>query len=225
MKRWLTHLMIFVYVGALCVGLVCHTLEFGTTAHPGMYFLVWDMFRGWSAFATRTHVLGEGEDGNFYRLAPGPWGEFQPFGDIGRRHYDVLFNTSGRLAMNTLKHTQHGPMTRVFVVEECWPKKFNVPDRIWKRRYDEPKDVQKYYHVKSMFTPEGVQIANYPTWVAKQYALRVANNTRLLADWHRGREFYTVNPRSRDRGPVGSDKSTGSSLDAPARSPYRSNAD
>lgn len=228
MKRWLTHLVIFAYVGALSVGIVCHALDFGKSAHPGMYFVVWDMFSGWSSFSTRTHVVGEGEDGKYYELAPGPWGEFQPFSDVGRRHYDSLFKTSKRLAQNTLKHTQHPPMAYVYVVEECWSKKYNLPNGIWQRRYDGPKpgdaDIPKYYHVKSVVTPQGETVANYPTWIAKQYALRVANNPRLYNESQRGREFLALDPRNRTKGRAGSEKSAGSSSHNPAPSPYRSSA-
>lgn len=197
MKRWLTHTIIFVYLGALTSGIVCHTIQFGTFAHPSMYFLVWDMFCGWSAYSERTHIIGEGESGKFYELAPGPWGEFQPFGDIGRRQYDTLFNVTYRMASNTLKHTKHEPMVRIYCIEENWNKKFNVSDDIWRRRYDEPKKIQKYYHIKSILAPDGTLLASYPTWLSKQFHMSVASNPRLQADRHKNRDFLVVNPRYR----------------------------
>ena len=72
-KRWAVSLVIVGYLGSLGYGIVCHTLNFNTTSHPGMYFVVWDMFCGWSAYANRLHIIGEGEDNKYYELAPGPW--------------------------------------------------------------------------------------------------------------------------------------------------------
>ena len=84
MKRWLTHLLISGYLLALFGGIASHTLNLGAVSHPGMYFFVWDMFCGWSSYADRIQVVGEGESGTYYQLAPGPWGEFKPYGKIGR---------------------------------------------------------------------------------------------------------------------------------------------
>ncbi|GAF86661.1 unnamed protein product, partial [marine sediment metagenome] len=74
MKRWLTHLLIVTYLGTLFAGVACHALELGVQSHPGMYMIVWDMFCGWSSYAGRIEVIGEGESGKYYQLAPGPWG-------------------------------------------------------------------------------------------------------------------------------------------------------
>ena len=73
-------------------------------------------------------VIGEGEDGKSYELSPGPWGEFHPYGFIARQHYDPEFLNGERMAKNTLKHTVHEPITRIFVVEEEIPKRLNIPD-------------------------------------------------------------------------------------------------
>lgn len=200
MKRWLTHGFIAAYLTALVGGVAAHAIQFGITIHPAMYFVVWDMFCGWSAFDARTHIIGQGADGKFYELAPGPWGEFHPFGNLDRRHYDMLFNASQRIAANTLRHTRHEPIARYYVIEECWPKKFNVPDEIWDRRSSEPKDIHKYYHVKSVYSGDGTLLVWNPTWLSQQYGLAVANNPRLQTESRRGREFLMVTPHSRLKG-------------------------
>ena len=61
MKRYLTHAMIVAYLGALAFGLFAHTFKFKNYAHPGMYFIVWDMFCGWSGYDVRNHMIAEGE--------------------------------------------------------------------------------------------------------------------------------------------------------------------
>ena len=60
LKRGLSYLTITSYVGILLFGIFCHTFSFRTGSHPGMYYIVWDMFCGWSAYSIRTHIIGEG---------------------------------------------------------------------------------------------------------------------------------------------------------------------
>jgi hypothetical protein len=196
MKRWLSHLTIVAYLAALAAGIGAHTVSFGAGAHTAMYFVVWDMFCGWASYEYRTHLIGEGESGRYYQLAPGPWGEFLPFGDIDRRHYDALLNAAHRIAQNTLKHTRHEPMARIFVVEECWPKKFNLPDDLWAQYYNEPKDVQKYYRVRITADGNGMLLATKSSWYNKTFAQCLGDNPRLRNDTRRGKPFYAVTPRS-----------------------------
>ena len=120
MKRIVAVSTITGYLAVLLVGLCAHALNYKASSHPGMYFLVWDMFCGWSAYEDRTHIIGQGESGRFYELAPGPWGDYQPFGDPGRQNYDPFANHSVTLAMNTLRYSEHEPMHRIYVVQETW---------------------------------------------------------------------------------------------------------
>ena len=112
MKRWLASLGIGVYLLALATGFVAHTVDFGTDCHPIMYFLVWDMFCGWSGYEGRMQLIGESESGKYYDLAPGPWGELHPYGRIDRHNYDPNHTNGLVLAKNCLKHTIHEPMAR-----------------------------------------------------------------------------------------------------------------
>jgi len=194
MPRWITNLFIASYLGAMALGIGCHALRFGTGSHPLMYFVVWDMFCGWSAHEIRFHVLGEGESGNYYRLAPGPWNSFSPYGELTRQHYDTLGNSFHKMARMTLEHTEHEPMRRVLVVEECWPKKYNLPDSLWKLRYDEPKDPQSYFWVRQVHTPEGELVAYHGDWLNHVSAVALSNNPRLMSDARRGKPFYAINP-------------------------------
>ena len=146
MKRILAVAFMLFYVGALTFGNVCHLVQEGRSAHPMMYFLVWDMFCGWSAFDSRIHLVAEGESGTYYDVTHPPWGEFQPYGYIGRENYDQFQNHTPKLGLNILKHTRHEPMNRLFVVEECWAKKYNMADAVWKARYDDDKDLIRHFY-------------------------------------------------------------------------------
>ena len=200
MKKWLTHCTIFAYLTALGGGILSHTVSYGTGSHPVMYYFVWDMFCGWSSYSSRIMIIGEGESGKYYELAPGPWGEYRPFGSIGRRHYDSTGSHSPKFALNAIKQTKHEPITRVFVIEQCWAKKYNLPDHLWNQRFEKPKKVHKYHHVLHVFTPDGVLVQSFPNWLSQQYAYAVGNNPRLMREQRQGQPYFTLNYRNRSRG-------------------------
>jgi hypothetical protein len=189
MKRWLAHLGITAYFTALAAGFVGHALDFGTDCHPIMYYLVWDMFCGWSGYEGRMEVIGEGESGKFYKLAPGPWGEFHPYGFISRHHYDPNHMNGFVIANNCLKHTVHEPMVRLFVVEVEYPKKFNIPDAQYEAYYGKPKEFHPYYHTRFIMTPQGEVLTQYDSWFKYEGQLAVADNPRLMADAYRNKPF------------------------------------
>ncbi len=194
MKRWIPQVVIVGYLSVLMYGLFCHALYYKINQHPAMYWIVWDMYCGWSAYETRNHVIGEGESGQYYELAPGPWGSFKPHGDAERRHYDYTGLHSVSLALNTLRHTEHEPMARLLIVEETWPRKYNLSDELWARRYTEPKDKQSYYQMRAIYTPDGRLTHEWPSWLTRVSQECVLDNPRLLADMKKGRPFYAVEP-------------------------------
>ncbi len=173
-KRWAVSLVIVSYLGSLGYGIVCHTLNFNTAAHPGMYFVVWDMFCGWSAYANRLHIVGEGEDNRFYQLAPGPWTDFTPYGDLARHQYDPFLNHSSRLVQNCLEHTRAQPMRRILVIEEYWAKKYNLPDSVWAHFFDEPRKKYSYFQLRMVMAPCGTPVRRFPSWLDRQSQLAVS---------------------------------------------------
>jgi len=194
MKRWLAIGVISSYLSLLTYGVGCHTLGYGVTQHPLMYFIVWDMFCGWAAYASQTHIIAEGESQKFYELAPAPWGEMNPYGAWGRHHYDSLNNHAPRIALNTLRHTQHEPITRIFVIEESWSKKYDLPDSVWARRYGGEKQPRKYCWIRSELAPDGTPLKTYMSFLAWQQLQAVAENPRLQADAVRTRPMFLVEP-------------------------------
>lgn len=197
MHKWLATGFITSYLGFLAWGIVSHALKFMMFSHPIMYFCIWDMFCGWQAYESRYHVIGEGESGQLYELSPPPWSNFAPFGDLARTHYDGLGNSFKGVALNTLKNTQHEPISRVLVIEECWQKKYNLPDDLWALRFDEPKDKKNYYWLRGSFTSEGELLYAAPDFVQYAMSLSVVENPRLQADAQRGRRFFSLNPAHR----------------------------
>jgi hypothetical protein len=201
MKRLLASIFISSYLSILAYGVVCHALTYRSDQHPMMYFIVWDMFCGWSAFADGTAIVAEGESGKFYELAPAPWGEIVPFGSMQRHDYDYLKRHYRDIALNTLRHTQHEPITRIFVVEAAWSKKFDLPDALWKERFDVPKDPKKYYRLRAEMDGEGMLVRHYTAWLDSQGYKVVADNPRLMNDSRNGQSFFAVD-QSRPAGSV-----------------------
>lgn len=194
MSRLLVPLFILGYLAVLTYGLFCHALYFRTDKHPGMYFIVWDMYCGWSAYETRQHMIGEGESGTYYQLTPPPWGSVQVYGKHDRQTHDYYGTFVVDMARNTLAHTSHEPMTRLFLVEEVWPRKYNLPDHLWTRRYREPKDPQSYFQVRRVTTAGGQILQDQPAWLTRVSHECLMDNPRLRRDMSAGRQFYAISP-------------------------------
>ena len=196
MKRWLSHAFIAAYLSALTFGVAAHTLSFGANVHPVMYYLVWDMFCGWGSYANRMEIIAEGESGEYYRVAPAPWGTIQPFGKLDRRHYDPSGVATYRMAKNVLDHTEHEPITRIYVIEENWAKKYNLPNRIWSKYYEEPNDPQSYFFVRTVFTNDGQLVTHNGTWFGTHLGRMLVDNPRLQAERQVSKPMYAISPQS-----------------------------
>ena len=186
MERWLSNGFIAAYLGILLLGIGSHALQFKTHSHPLTYYVVWDMFCGWSAWEQRTHIIGEGESGTLYELAPGPWGEYRPYGDIPRQHYDPFFNHAVRQGVNTLQHTQHEPISRILVYEEVWPKKFNLPESLRQRLSPVPQEPNTQFQLRFICDADGTVRQRNESWFDVQKQMAISNNPRLQRDARSG---------------------------------------
>ncbi|MCA9052688.1 MAG: hypothetical protein KDA75_02575 [Planctomycetaceae bacterium] len=189
MKRWATHLFIASYLGLLGFGLSSHALTFLKSAHVGMYFIVWDMYCGWDAHETRRHLVAERLSGNYYELTPAPWGEFVPYGSAYRRDYDYQGQYSGRIITNVLSHTEHEPITRVYMVDEIWSRKYNLPESLWKQRYDEPYDKYSYNYLRAVYLPSGEQLQLHYDWKQHLASRALLANPRLMEEVSRAQPY------------------------------------
>ncbi len=195
MKRYAAIAFIVLYLALLGYGLAAHVLVYNNVAHPGMYFIVWDMYCGWSAYECRVHIVAEGESGNLYELES-PWGSFHPFGSIDRRHYDNNVVHCGHIGRNILAHTEHEPMERIFVIEESWSKKYNLSPELWSQFHDEPFEPVSYFRPRAWFSVDGVCQERYldiGSYLAHQ---AVASNPRLRNAMARGRPYFAIDPQA-----------------------------
>lgn len=194
MKRKLINCTICGYLLLLSYGIVAHTLSLGASSHVGMYYVVWDMFCGWSGYEVRNHYIAEGQSGQFYRLTPRPWGDFQPFGPASRQDYDGYNHHSGTIIRNILAHTDHEPIERVYLVEENWAKKYNMPETLWNYQFEEPKQPRHYFSVRGTYQENGQAIAINSPWISQMNYQFTMSNPKLRKLSVQSRPYMQVIP-------------------------------
>jgi len=185
------------YLGILGYGLSAHTIGYKTYAHLGMYFVVWDMYCGWSGWETRTQILAEGESGQYYDVGKPPWGEVCVYGEPDRRHYDIYGFHHFRLADHVARHTEHEPFVRYVVVEEAWSKKYNLPESLWAQRFEEPKEPRTYRRIRAALAGNGECIASNASFSNWLQGIALGNNPRLQKDMTIHTPFMTTDQYSR----------------------------
>ncbi|MCA8983626.1 MAG: hypothetical protein KDA76_07690 [Planctomycetaceae bacterium] len=194
MKRIAATLVICCYLGALGWGVFAHTLSVGNASHPVMYYLVWDMFCGWSGYETRHHIVAEGESGAHYLLNPAPWGEFRPYGSAHRPDYDNFAVHSVNIARNVLARTEHEPIQRIYVVEENWSKRYNRPEFLWKLEFEEEMQPHSYFHVRVTYDGDGNLLERKHNWTTAMYQQDVMQDSRMVRLRQQARPFLAVTP-------------------------------
>ena len=188
MKRWCAIGFITTYLMILFYGLIAGTLHYKHRDHMGMYFIVWDMFCGWDCYESRRHLVAEGESGQFYDCTP-PWSQLNPYLEGPRHHYDIWGHYNGRVAENTLRHTDHEPIRQIIMVEEMWNKKYNMPEYVWSKKFDDPKQKNSYYYVRAIFDAKGSMTRQHYDWPSHLAYRALMNNPRLKEDIARSRPF------------------------------------
>ncbi|MEQ9406282.1 MAG: hypothetical protein RIK87_01095 [Fuerstiella sp.] len=179
------------WVCALSWGIVAHALKVGLCGNTLTYFVVWDMFCGWTAWDQRTHIIAEGASGQYYEVNE-PWGEFHPFGHVARIHYDNTNHLLPRHIRNVISHTSHEPIDRVYVVEEVWPKQYNLPPKLYAHYFNRPNDRMSYFHLRAICSDDGVPARVFPDWHAQQRLNSVYDNPRLQRQSRQATSLYST---------------------------------
>lgn len=190
-KKWAAGLFITCYLLSLAWGISAHALKLGLVGNSIGYFFVWDMFCGWAAYDNRTHIIGEDAEGKYYSIRE-PWTPFTPFGDVDRINYDVSNNLIPRHIKHILDHTEHPPIDRVYVVQEIWPKQFNVPDHLWSRYFEEPREQVSYFNLRAICNSSGMTLETYPDWFSAQTLQAIADNPRLQRAAQQATPYYNT---------------------------------
>lgn len=194
MSRWkflVVSTFIASYIGALFWGIGAHALKVGICGNTLSYFVVWDMFCGWSAWDSRTHIVAEGASGQFYEVKE-PWGEFHPFGKVARIHYDQTNNLLPRHIANILDRTEHEPIDQVYVIEEVWPKQYNLPPKLYQHYFARESDKQSYFHLRAVCQDNGRVLKSFPDWYTQQQLNNLYSNPRLQQQAQEATSLYST---------------------------------
>lgn len=188
MRRWMTHFFIVGYLGLLSYGLLVHALKINPYGLMTNYFVVWDMYCGWSPYEKRAHLIAQGESGQYYDVSP-PWQELKPFGSADRHDYDNWGFYAGKVAANTLRQTTHEPIREIILVEQHWSKKYNLPENLWNKKFDEPKQVRDYYYIRAIFDPEGKSLKQHFDWKTNLTFHSIMSNPTLRSTVARSQPY------------------------------------
>ncbi len=192
MRRWMICSFIAAYVSALGFGIACQTVRMGTAMHPAMYFIVWDMYCGWTAYNHGYRAVAEGVSGTFYDLNPPPWGAFRPFNTLDR--FQSISHPSNQARMTRLiaRNTKHEPFARMFVIEEAWAKQFDLPEYIWKAHNAIARVPYRYTKVVVEQSGDGEITQSSTPWLDSQTQNMLSDNPRLKQEIQNSRPFWMV---------------------------------
>lgn len=197
MRRWIVCSFIAAYVSALGFGIACQTVRMGTGMHPGMYFIVWDMYCGWTAYNHGYRAVAEGVSGTFYDLNPPPWGAFRPFNTLDRLQSITSSDNQARMTRLIARNTKHEPLARMFVVEEAWAKQYDLPEYIWKAHNAIERVPFRYTKIVLTQAGDGEIVEAQIPWLDSQAQLMLADNPRLEQEIRNSRPFFMVEEQQR----------------------------
>ena len=189
MQKWAAGTFVACYMTVLAAGIVGHTLKVGLVRNTLSYFVVWDMFCGWAAYDVRTHVIAESSDGRYFDVRE-PWGEFRPFGSLGRLQYDFSTQLAPKFIPHVLERTDHPPIDCVYLVEEAWPKQFNLPESLWESHFGGEPDKTTYFHLRAVCGADGRYLNVFPEWLQQQKLNSIADNPRLQREVSQARSSF-----------------------------------
>lgn len=196
MRRWIACSFIACYVSALGYGLAWQTVKIGAPRHPAMYFLIWDMYCAWGAYDHGFRAVAEGVSGNYYELNPPPWGTFRPFNTLDRFQSINAAENQARFAKLVADKTKHEPIARMFVIEQCWPKQYDLPEYIWNTYNAIPRDPFRYNKVLVELSGDGQLTAAHKSWIDSQSEATLADNPRIQQEVRNGRPFHLIERQS-----------------------------
>ena len=151
-RRLAFPLVIAAYLGCIAFSFFRHVLG-DPGEHPIAYFWTWDMFAGHPAESSRRLVIAKTDDGRFVQFIPGSGQRFRwgRGGDATRIDLDrrtVHLRAAVEYELRCFRSiAPDRPLERIYVVEQYWPARFNLPDGLYEATYREPNPRRKYWRV------------------------------------------------------------------------------
>lgn len=127
------------------------------------YFWTWDMFPNYPSFSARRLALGQTRGGRFVQVFPTEQVRFRRGGHRDLTRFDLPRNDAAlRTAVAETLETyppeqMDDPITYVFLIENYWPVRFNLPDDLYQQVYDEENPRRQAWRIidEGRIDPDG----------------------------------------------------------------------
>lgn len=139
-----------VYLSLTGFYLVQHLLG-DSLGHWIGYFWTWDMFPNYPTVSVRRWAVGETASGRFVRLAPYSGHRFRwgVKGDVTRLDLDRRLPYFRLAALEGIRRHNAAipadPIRHVYLAEQYWPEKYNLPDGLYRDFYEDTATGQPYW--------------------------------------------------------------------------------
>ncbi len=128
-----------------------------TYSSPIAAMMTWDMFPNYQTKSQRSFAVGKTRQGRHIDLLNEldqrfHWGQDQSLlrTDIDRSGALLKSAVQRELARDRLQNADD-PVEHVYLIEEYWPARFNLPDQLYRREYDGDKPDRRYWRVVAEF--------------------------------------------------------------------------
>ena len=149
-RRLLALLFIVVYLSLTGFYLVRHAIGH-PLGHELAYFWTWDMFPNYSTESIRRRAIGETASGEYVMLVPNSRHRFRwgVHGDVTRLDIDRRLLFFRRAAVDGIgRHNTslpNDPVRYVYLAENYWPEKFNLPSDLYRSAYEDTTTGELYW--------------------------------------------------------------------------------
>lgn len=156
LRRAAACVAIAAYLGTTAFYLARHALGKPSPTPLG-YCFTWDMFPWHYSESCRRVALGQRRSGEYVQLVPCGLQQFRGgvHGGLTRVDLDRRGGWFRPTVEQTLRLTGAGggsdPVTQVWLCEEYWPVKFNLPPEVYVEQTGRPRPERRYWRVLGKF--------------------------------------------------------------------------
>lgn len=109
--------------------------------NPWVYFFTWDMYPFYRTVSSRPLAIGRTRSGEYRELLPSPMQQFRwgADGTATRTDLDHGFvhtRSSVERILESSTVSRDDSIVHVYLIEEYWPVRFNLPDDVYSRTID-----------------------------------------------------------------------------------------
>ncbi len=132
---------------------------------PLAYLFTWDMFPNYPAWSARRVALVETESGQYFQILPSRHEQYRRGSQRTHSRLDLprnddAFRQAAEVALNDFRKSQaatDNPPTYVFLLEQFWPVRFNLPDDLYQAAYETENPRRKSWRIvdESAVGPNG----------------------------------------------------------------------